>query len=89
MGTAENLFEPPSDEEDFGLPSDEIEDMRRIAAEMSDAEFEKFRKASAKIIPMPLFDLIMAGIREKSSRKPKSEQRRRAGRRTNQPDLFS
>jgi len=89
IGTAENLLEPSDEEEDFGLPSDQLEDMRRMAAEMSDAEFEKFREESAEFMPLPLFDLVMAGIRDKSSRRPRSDQRRRGAGRTNQPDLFS
>ena len=32
-----------------------------MAAEMSDDEFEAFRKDSRKFIPLPLFDLIMGG----------------------------
>jgi hypothetical protein len=89
MGIAENLLEPPIEEEDFGFPSDELEDMRRMAAEMSDTEFEEFREESSKVIPLQLFDLVMAGIRKKSSRRPQSDQHRRASWRTDQLDLFN
>jgi len=86
MEAAEDLLEPPL-EEDFGLPLDQLEDIRRMAAEMSDAEFEKFREASGKSIPLPLFDVIMAEVREKSSRGPHAEQHQRA--RQGQLDLFN
>ena len=89
MEAAENLLEPPIEEEDFGFPSDQLKEMRRMAAQMSDAEFEKFRKESDKFIPLTLFDLVMAGVREKSSRRPQSEQRQRTSRRTDQLDLFN
>ena len=90
MQLAENLDESPfEDDEDFGMPRDQIEEMRRMAAEMSDAEFEAFRQDSRKFIPLPLFDLVMGGKRKKSSRRPASEQARKAQRRNNQPDLFN
>jgi hypothetical protein len=78
LGTARNLFEPLF-EQDFGLPQDQLEEMRRAAAEMSDAEFEKFRKESSKFIPSSLFDLIMADVRAKPSRGPQPERRRGNG----------
>jgi hypothetical protein len=84
---AEQLLEPPDEEEDFGFPHEQIEDMRRAALEMSDAEFDKFRKESGKIIPLPLFDLLMAGVRKKSWA-PEPERRRRAGRQRDQLDFF-
>ncbi|MBV8224188.1 MAG: hypothetical protein JO232_03240 [Verrucomicrobia bacterium] len=89
IGAAENLSEPPDEEEDSGLPSDQLEEMRRRAAGMSDAEFEEFRKESVDFIPLTLFDLVMAGVSEKSSRRPKSEKRQRPSMRTDEPDLFS
>ena len=89
IATAEDLFEPPDEDEDYGIPSDQLEEMRRVAAGMSDAEFEEFRKESAKIIPLTLFDLVMTGVREKSSRRPKSEKRQRPSMWTDEPDLFS
>jgi hypothetical protein len=89
IGTAENLSEPEDEEEDFGLPSDQLEEMRQMAAQMSDAEFEEFRKESAKLIPLKLFDLVMAGIRKKSARRPQSEKRQRPYMGTDEPDLFS
>jgi thioredoxin-like negative regulator of GroEL len=89
IGTAENLLEPPDEKEDFGFPSDELEEMQRMAAQMSDADFEEFRKESEKFIPLTLFDLVMSGVREKSSRRPQSEKRQRPSRRTDEPDLFS
>jgi tetratricopeptide (TPR) repeat protein len=86
----ENFDESPfEDDEDFGLPRDQIEDMRRLAIEMSDAEFEAFRQESRKFIPLPLFDLIMGGKRNKSSRRSPSELERNAQRRTDPPDLFN
>jgi hypothetical protein len=88
MEAARNLLEPPI-EEDFGLPREQLEEMRRMAAEMSDAEFEKFREESGKFIPLPLFDLVMAEVREKSSRRPPPEQCRRAARTTDQLELFN
>jgi hypothetical protein len=78
LGAARNLVEPPF-EQDFGLPQDQLEEMRRAAAEMSDAEFEKFRKESSKFIPLSLFDLIMADVRTKPSRGPQPERRRGNG----------
>jgi hypothetical protein len=89
IGTAENLSEPANDEEHFGLSSDQLEEMRQMAAGMSDAEFEEFRKESAKLIPLRLFDLVMAGVRGKSSRRPQSEKRQRTSMRTDEPDLLS
>src|SRR5271165_485783 len=89
IGTAENLSEPEDEEEDFGLPSDQLEEMQQMAAQMSDAEFEEFRKESAKFIPLTLFDLVMAGVRGKSSRRSRSEKRQRPSMRTDEPDLFS
>ena len=88
INTANQLLEPPDEEEDFGFPREEIEEMRRMALEMSDPEFEKFRKESGKIIPLPLFDLVMAGVRKKAPA-PESEKRRRTGEGTGQLDLFS
>src|SRR4029077_4740056 len=89
MQRAENLDESPFEEdEDFGIPRDQIEEMRRMAAEMSDAEFEAFRLDSRKIIPLPLFYLVMGGKRKKSPRPPPSEQARKAQRRSDL-DLFS
>jgi tetratricopeptide (TPR) repeat protein len=89
MQVVENFDESPfEEEEDFGIPRDQIEDMRRMAAEMSDAEFEAFRQESRKFIPLPLFDLVMGGKRKKSSGRPPSEQARNAQRRRDQPDLF-
>jgi tetratricopeptide (TPR) repeat protein len=88
MGIAENFVEPPDEGEAFGPPSDQLEEMRRMAAEMSAAEFAAFRQESSKFIPLPLFDAVMAGIREKPSHQPQPERRRRANRSTNQPDLF-
>jgi hypothetical protein len=85
IATAENL----SETDDFGLPSDRLEEMRRTAAGMSDVEFEAFRKESARLIPLTLFDLVMAGVRGKSSRRPQSEKRQRPSPRTDEPDLFS
>jgi tetratricopeptide (TPR) repeat protein len=90
MQLAENLDESLFEEdEDFGIPKDQIEEMRRMAAEMSDAEFEAFRQDSRKFIPLPLFDLVMGGRRKKSSRPRPSEQARKAQRRSDHPDLFS
>jgi len=89
MRVAGNFDESPFEEdEDFGLPRDQIEEMRRMAAEMSDAEFEAFRQDSRKFIPLPIFDLVMGGKRKKSSH-PQSDQARNARRRTDQPDLFN
>jgi thioredoxin-like negative regulator of GroEL len=88
MEAARNLAEPPF-EDDFGLPHDQLEDMRRAAAEMSDAEFEKFRKESSKFIPLPLFDLIMADVRAQASRGPQPERRHRGKRTTDQLELFN
>src|SRR5262249_15608409 len=87
--TAQQFLEDEdgAEAEDFGFPPEEIEIMRRSAAEMSDAEFEKFRKQSGKLIPLPLFDLLMAGARQKSSQRG-SERRRRAGAQRDQFDLF-
>jgi hypothetical protein len=87
--TARNLIEAPDEEEDYGFPSGQIEEMRRMAAQMSDAEFEKFRKDSDKFIPMRLFDLVMAGVRDKSSRPTEPEQRKRTHRPSDQPDFFN
>ena len=87
INSADQFFQPPDEEDDYGFPREQIEDMRRMALEMSDTEFEKFRKDSGKIIPLPLFDLLMAGVRKKSSA-TESEKRRRTGKRTGQPDLF-
>jgi len=85
--TAEQLLELPDEEEDFGFPHEQIEDMRRAAQQMSDAEFEKFRKESGKIIPLPLFDLVMAGVRKKSwALEP--DRRRRTGKQTGQLDFL-
>jgi thioredoxin-like negative regulator of GroEL len=90
MQLAENLDESLFEEdEDFGIPRDQIEEMRSMAAEMSDAEFEAFRQDSRKFIPLPLFDLVMGGKRKKSSRRTPSEQARKAQRKSDQPDLFS
>jgi tetratricopeptide (TPR) repeat protein len=90
MQVVENFDESPFEEdEDFGLPGDQIEEMRRMAAGMSDAEFEAFRQESRKFIPLPLFDLVMGGKRKKSSTRPPSEQARNAQRRRDQPDLFN
>jgi hypothetical protein len=63
--------------------------MRRAAAEMSDAEFEKFRKESSKLIPLPLFDIIMSNVRGQPSRGPQPERRRRDKRTTDQLELFN
>jgi hypothetical protein len=76
LEAATDLAEP-SFEDDFGLPRDQLEEMRRAAAEMSDAEFEQFRQDSRKFIPLPLFDLIMADVRVQPSRDPQPERRRR------------
>jgi hypothetical protein len=89
IGTAENLSEPASEMEDFGLSRDQLEEMKQMAAQMSDAEFEEFRKESAKLIPLKLFDLLMAGATGKSSRRPQSERRQSRSPRTDEPDLFS
>jgi tetratricopeptide (TPR) repeat protein len=90
MQLVENLDESPfEDDEDFGLPRDQIEEMRRMAAEMSDAEFEAFRQESRKFIPLPIFDLVMGGKRKKSSPHPPSGQARNTPRRADQTDLFS
>jgi hypothetical protein len=88
MEAVKSFYAPPIEEDDFGFP-DEVDEMRRMAAQMSDAEFENFRKESDKIIPSGLFDLVMAGVRERPSRRPESEQRPRATRRTDQLDLFN
>jgi tetratricopeptide (TPR) repeat protein len=90
MQVAENLdeFEEDYEDNDFGIPRDQIEEMRRMAAEMSDAEFEAFRQDSRKFIPLPFFDLVMGGKRKKSSTRPPSEQPRKAHRKSDQPDLF-
>jgi tetratricopeptide (TPR) repeat protein len=89
--TAQRFLEPMGEEdddyEDFGFPHEEIERMRRSAAEMSDAEFEKFRKQSSKLIPLPLFDLLMGRARRKSSQGG-PERRKRAGAQREQFDLF-
>ena len=86
--TAEQALELADEEEDdFGFPHEELEEMRRAALEMSDAEFDKFRKESSKIIPLPLFDLFMAGVRKKSWA-PESERRRRTGKQTDQLDFL-
>jgi hypothetical protein len=87
--TAENLLEPPDEKVDLGFPTDELEEMQRMAAQMSDAEFEEFRKESEKFIPLPLFDLVMAGVREKSSRQPQSAKRQGSRRKTDERDLFN
>jgi hypothetical protein len=87
INTVEQFLELPDEEEEYGFPREQIEDMRRMALEMSDTEFEKFRKDSGKIIPLPLFDLLMSGVRKKSS-VPESEKRGRTGKRTDQLDLF-
>jgi hypothetical protein len=63
--------------------------MRRMAAQMSDAEYEAFRQESAKEIPLPMFDLVMGRILGKSSRRSQSAQSRRGSRRTDQLDLFN
>jgi tetratricopeptide (TPR) repeat protein len=93
MQLAENLDESPfdddDDDDDFGISRDQIEEMRRMAAEMSDAEFEAFRQDSRKFIPLPFFDLMMGGKRKKSPSRPSSEQARKTHRRSDQPDLFS
>ena len=93
MQLAENLDESPfdddDDDDDFGISRDRIEEMRRMAAEMSDAEFEAFRQDSRKFIPLPFFDLMMGGKRKKSPSRPSSEQARKTHRRSDQPDLFS
>jgi tetratricopeptide (TPR) repeat protein len=95
MQTAESLAYPPiddNDEEDedtpFGIPLDELEQMRQMAAQMSEAEFEAFRQESAKEIPLPIFDLVMGRL-AKSSRRSQSAQSRRGSRRTDQLDLFN
>jgi hypothetical protein len=82
-------FEEDDPEDDFGFPSEQLEEMQNMAAEMSDAEFEKFRAESAKFIPLTIFDLVMAGAREKSSRQTRPEERKHVNRRTDQPDLFN
>ena len=64
--------------------------MRRAAAEMSDAEFEAFRKESGKFIPLSIFDLIMADVRGGPSRRPRPERRRRgADPTTGRPESFN
>jgi DNA-binding ferritin-like protein len=78
---AENLAEPPLDG-DFGPLHEQLEEMRRAAAEMSDSEFEQFRKESRKLIPVELFNVIMADVRGKPSR------RRRGNRSPDQPEPF-
>jgi len=85
--TAEQYLEPLDEEEDFEFPREQIEEMRRMAEELSDTEFEKLRKDSGKFMPLPLFDLIMEGVREKSWA-PEPERRRRAGKQTDQLDFF-
>jgi hypothetical protein len=96
MQTAESLAYSPFDDEEeededtaFGLPLDELRQMRRMAAQMSDAEYEAFRQESAKDIPLPMFDLVMGRILGKSSRRSQSAQSRRGSRRTDQLDLFN
>jgi tetratricopeptide (TPR) repeat protein len=100
MQTAESLAYPPIDDEEeeeeeededapFGIPLDELRQMRQMAAQMSDAEFEAFRKESAKEIPLPIFDLVMGRIMGKSSRRSQSAQSRRGTRKTDQLDLFN
>ncbi len=86
---ARRFFQTKSDHDDLGFPSHQLEQMRAMAAEMSDAEFEKFREESDKFIPLTLFDLVMAGVREKPSAQPQSKQGRRTSRRTDHPDLFN
>ncbi len=79
LSTAKKSLEFPIEDDDFGFTGDEISEMRSMAAQMSDAEFAKFREESRKYIPVRLFDEAMAGVRKKSSPKPKSEQRRPFG----------
>lgn len=87
IAAAESLAEPPF-EDDFGLPLDQLEEMRRAAAKMSGAEFEKFRKESSKFIPLPLFDIIMADVRGQPSREPQPGRRRRARPAAGQLEFF-
>jgi hypothetical protein len=91
MQLAESLdeFEEDDEDDDFGIPRDQIEEMRRMAAEMSDAEFEAFRQDSRKFMPLPFFDLVMGGKRKKSSSRSPSEQARKIQPKSDQPDLFS
>ncbi len=79
LNTAKKSLEFPIEDDDFGFTGDEIDEMRSMAAQMSDAEFAEFREESRKYIPVRLFDEAMAGVRKKSSPKPKSEQRRPFG----------
>jgi hypothetical protein len=90
ISLTEDYFESLEEEEedDFGLPEHQLEEMRRMAEKMSDAEFEAFRQESRKFIPAPVFDLIMSGIREKPSRRSPSRKRRGAKQWDDQPDLF-
>jgi tetratricopeptide (TPR) repeat protein len=86
---AESLLDSPfDDEDDFGFPTDEIDEMRRVAAQMSDAEFEKFRKDSVKMMPSALFDIVMSGVRQKPAPGTQPERGPGAHRRKDQPELF-
>lgn len=76
------------EDDDFGLPQHQLEEMQRMAEEMSDAEFEAFRQESRKFIPLPVFDLLVSGSREKPSRRPPSRKRRGVTQCEDQPDLF-
>ncbi|MBV9488294.1 MAG: hypothetical protein JO069_01035 [Verrucomicrobia bacterium] len=70
MEDARDALAPPFGG-DLGPPRAQLEEMRRAAAEMSDAEFAQFRRESAKFIPLPVFDMFMADVREKPSRPPR------------------
>jgi tetratricopeptide (TPR) repeat protein len=85
---AEDYFDSLEEEDDFGIPQHQLEEMQRMAEEMSDAEFEAFRQESRKFIPLPVFDLLISGIREKPSRRPPARKRRGAKQSDDQPDLF-
>jgi len=89
MRLAEDFGDPSDEQDDFGFSDKEIEEMRRMASTLSDAEFEAFRQKSGEIIPLPIFDLVMAGIRGKSSPRPQPERQRRGTWKTDELDLFN